>query len=68
MPSINDGPDIVAASLPCPFREPKNAYDELLLVAEHLPDGYSRQWHSLKGMEAILYSGGFTSLPAGFGE
>ncbi|EJK74134.1 hypothetical protein THAOC_04207, partial [Thalassiosira oceanica] len=66
MPSLDNGPDTPAGSLPCPFREPINEYDEVLLVAENLPDGYSRQWHSLKGMEALLYNGGFRSLPVGF--
>ena len=66
MPSLHNGADIPAASLACPFREPINEFDEVLLVAENLPDGYSRQWHSLKGIEAILYNGGFRSLPVGF--
>ena len=45
MPSLHTGQDAATPSLRCPFRKPVNAYydeyDEVLLVAEHLPDGYS---------------------------
>ncbi|EJK52102.1 hypothetical protein THAOC_28664, partial [Thalassiosira oceanica] len=43
MPSLHTGQDAAApALLRCPFPEPKNEYEELLLVAEHLlPDGYN---------------------------
>mmetsp|Transcript_14593 Transcript_14593/g.32938 ORF Transcript_14593/g.32938 Transcript_14593/m.32938 type:complete len:112 (-) Transcript_14593:76-411(-) len=67
MPSLHTGQDAAApALLRCPFPEPKNEYEELLLVAEHLlPDGYSQLWHSIVELENLLERGGL-SLPAGF--
>ena len=66
MPSLHTDQDAAAPSYPCPFPEPKNAYEEVLLVAEYLlPDNYSRYWHSIPELERLLEGGGL-SLPAGF--
>ena len=67
MPSIYTGPDAATAPLmPCPFREPKNEYEELLLVAEYLlPNNYSQLWHSIVELERLLEGGGLC-LPPGF--
>ncbi|EJK46210.1 hypothetical protein THAOC_35133, partial [Thalassiosira oceanica] len=66
MPSLHTGRDAATPLLRCPFREPKNEYDEMLLLLENLPGDGSRLWHSLKGIEVMLEKGGFNNLPTRF--